>query len=314
MSTCRRLLCALPLTLLLLPACSHRPPPPVQPALREVKPVASGVLYRFYPAGDKLSPNAPVHVLDIDLSAQGVSLVIAADNPEVNRGAVYANAHNVVDWCSLKEAVAGVNGGFFGQTDGQRKQVIGLLAMDGRILSSGSLYQSPKGPDRKFVRSVLALDGEGMPHIGWMTGERGTAADVKDHDRPLNPTASEPFIATAAVACGPRLIRNGVIQISDAEEKLGSPPAVPRTFVGFNAAGSHPRILVLCVSPTMTYADAAAFLRAYFNEAHSNTPCAEAMCLDGGSSSQMAYRQSEGMISAYPSTVTVPTAILVRSK
>ncbi len=71
-----------------------------------------------------------------------------------------------------------------------------------------------------------------------------------------------------------------------------------------------PRHLVLGIGTAMTFPDAAAFSPRYFKAAHGSA-CAEAMCLDGGSSTHMAYRVPTGYADARPALTTVPTAILV---
>jgi exopolysaccharide biosynthesis protein len=295
--------------LIVLTSCSRRQEPPPQLAVRQTVSIADGLVYRFYPRADRLSPVAAVHVLDIDLS-KDLEVSIAADNTELHKGVVYGDTFTLPEWIDRKGALAGVNGGFFGQSSGGRKEIVGLLAREGHIDSSGSLRQSPKAKDRKFVRSVFALDEKSSPHIGWMTGRRGTKASLADHDRPLNPTNSTRFEASAAMACGPRLVANGDLKISDSDEKLGSPESVPRTFVAFSRTDGKPVRLILCVTPAMTYADCAAFVQRYFREV-AGSSCAEAMCLDGGSSSQMSYRKGEEIVRAYPTGVSVPTAVLV---
>jgi hypothetical protein len=78
------------------------------------------------------------------------------------------------------------------------------------------------------------------------------------------------------------------------------------------------------IAMQMTYHDVALFLQNYFRKQH-NSECAEAMCLDGGSSSQLVYEApvkskratsplaDDDWIDARPSHVTVPTALLVVS-
>jgi hypothetical protein len=60
----------------------------------------------------------------------------------------------------------------------------------------------------------------------------------------------------------------------------------------------------------MTFQDAAEFLDGYFRRFH-RLPCAEAMSLDGGPSSQLTYRAHGVLHEAQASDVTVPTSLLV---
>ena len=60
----------------------------------------------------------------------------------------------------------------------------------------------------------------------------------------------------------------------------------------------------------MTFQDAAVFLEEYFHRFH-GVPCAEAMSLDGGPSSQLTYRANGILHEAQASDITVPTSLLI---
>jgi hypothetical protein len=298
--------------LLILAGCSRAPQKPktAGPAAVNEREVAPGVMYRHFPAEGANYGAPDAFVLDVDLRAPGVSVRVASDNPAPNRGPVYADSYTVSDWCARCGAVAGINGGFFGQTDGARKEVVGLLATDGILRASGRVVR--RG-GRRIVRCVLGFDAKGTPRIGWAVGERGRVARLTDYAAPLNPAKRRSWNVSSAVACGPRLIRAGRKNITDREERLVSPPPLRRTFVGYSVENGRPRHLVLAVGLAMTFSDAADFLQQYFRQYHQQE-CAEAMALDGGASSQLVYRTANGYADAAPTFVAVPTAILVTAQ
>ena len=71
--------------------------------------------------------------------------------------------------------------------------------------------------------------------------------------------------------------------------------------------------LVFGVADTMRYEEVARYLIEYFNGAHGSR-VAEAMCLDGGASSQLVVKTTEGIEDLRPTGVFVPTAIVLRNK
>ena len=70
--------------------------------------------------------------------------------------------------------------------------------------------------------------------------------------------------------------------------------------------------MVLGVATAMTFPEAAQFLQGYFLRFH-GLQCTEAMCLDGGPSSQLAYRADGAVYEAQASETTVPTCLLIFS-
>gem|GEM_PF-1067032 len=286
-------------------------------------PVAEGVIYHYYPEGDALvqGMNSDALALDVDLKAPGIRVRAVAENPTLQRGRVFAEAHNVHDWCLRRNALAGVNGGFFGATQGEIKQAEGLLVTDGKVHNAGRWVRSSAHPDQPFLRSALGFTKEGRPRIGWVVSNADNT--LLAYNRPQAPTAHRGWSVDSAVACGPRLIAEGKCWITDHEERLVSPFTVPRTFVAYDLEGAgstaRPRHLLLGIAMEMTYQDVADFLQRYFRQNH-HSECAEAMCLDGGSSSQLVFRDPASPTSApdpyintRPSGVTVPTAVLIES-
>jgi hypothetical protein len=99
----------------------------------------------------------------------------------------------------------------------------------------------------------------------------------------------------------------------DREERLASPRATARTFVAYDEVAGTAGHLVFGVADTMRYEEVARYLIEYFKGAHGSR-VAEAMCLDGGASSQLVVRTTEGIEDLRPTGVFVPTAIVLRNK
>ena len=251
---------------------------------------------------------SPVRVIDVDLSARGIRVEIAADKIAVRQGRITGEARTLPEWLRLTGAVAGVNGGFFGQTVGEYKEIVGLLKLAGKVRVAAPVYRSNSSGVR-YARCALGLTRSGNPDIAWVTSRPGAPQALRRHDSAVVTDAGTPWEMEQAVACGPRLIRNGKIQISDRGERLASPGALPRTFLGYGGPAGRRR-LVLCAATGLDFADCARFLMDYCQRQY-RVPCWDAMALDGGGSTQAAWRQN-GEVTADPDFgTTVPTAVLV---
>jgi hypothetical protein len=191
-----------------------------------------------------------------------------------------------------------------------------------------------------YAHSALGFDAEQQPAIDWVVSdphrptrllafeqaELPADLEYRISDLALGGTGSKsqiqnpisrirPWDMRFALSGGPRLIARGEIAVSDRDERLKSSGLLPRTFVGYagDRDGVGPRHLVLGAATAMTFQDAARFLAGYFRRFH-GVACAEAMALDGGPSSQLAYR-ADGMIyEAQTSDVTVPTCVIVHGE
>jgi exopolysaccharide biosynthesis protein len=119
-----------------------------------------------------------------------------------------------------------------------------------------------------------------------------------------------PWPTRSSLAGGPRLISDGRVNVADRMERLASPRALPRSFIGYALSRSGRRHLVLATATAFTYQDAARFLEGYFRREY-DLPCEEAMCLDGGPSSQLAYRVNGEVRPALKADVPAPTCILI---
>jgi exopolysaccharide biosynthesis protein len=278
------------------------------------------LLHRAYAArGERVAPGivlrrvthglATVRVLDVDLSAPGVRVEIAADEIAVREGRITGRAYTVPDWLKKTGAAAGINGGFFGATLGEHKEVVGLLKRQGRVRVAAPSYRSRSGAT--YARSALGFTSAGEARMGWVTSRPGHPQQLRSHPAAEFSGSGTPWTVAQALACGPRLVRNGRPDVAARGERLASPGALPRTFLGFGGAPGKTH-LVLCVTEGMEFADCARFLAEYFPR-ECGGPCREGMALDGGSSTQMAWRE-RGRITADPDPgVTVPTAVLVYS-
>lgn len=290
------------------PGCVRFPAssPGSDPATASIAPGVVLRTWRSWPVGGVATF---VAVLDVDLSVPSTRVEVAAGPLTERRGAVMGSAHTVDDWCQASGAVAGVNGGFFGVTDGLRKEVIGLLVTRGVVQSGGGLIHQRNGPLR-YARSALCFDPSGRPRIGWATGMRGGRGVVTAWERPTNPVRAVRWSVSDAVGCGPMLIHHRKPGITDRGERLVSDRRTSRTFVARVAGARKGPRLLLCVASSMTFQDAVAFLQ-HYNVAYAGGGMHDAMCLDGGSSTQMAAVSVGQVRDVLRSSVTVPTAVLV---
>jgi phosphodiester glycosidase len=252
---------------------------------------------------------APVRVIDVDLSAPGVRVEIAAEEVAVRQGQITGRARTLADWLRVTGAAAGINGGFFGQTVGEYKEIVGLLKVAGKVRAAAPVYRSQSTGGR-YARCALGFTKGGRPDIAWVTSRPGAPQSLRRHDSPAVSGAGTPWEVYQAVACGPRLIRNGKIQVSDRGERLASPGALPRTFIGYGGLSGGKGRLVLCAATGLEFADCARFLMDYFQSRH-GIPCWDAMCLDGGGSTQAGWSETGSILVDPNFGATVPTAILV---
>jgi hypothetical protein len=266
--------------------------------------VAPGVTFRR-------DREAGVQLLDIDLIAAKVRPVVVAEHVERIRNNFVGDARTVWEWADARDAVGGINAGFFGDTYdqlGRRKQIVGLAAVNGRVIAPADFTTSTAREGERFLRSAIGFHADGTPEIAWAKG--GLRGPLRRFDAPVNPRGADIWDVRSAVSCGPRLFAAGARRISDRDERLVSPGKLPRAFVAYDREQGRPRHLILGRADAMEYTDVALFLSDYFARAHSSTP-REAMCLDGGPSAQIVYRRDGRLEDAEPTGVLVPTAILL---
>lgn len=254
-----------------------------------------------------------VRLIDVDLTAPGVRVDIAAEDIARREGRITGRARSVAEWVEETGAVAGVNGGFFGESVGaDHLEIVGLLKLDGRVRVAGPVYRARSG-EARYTRSALGLTAAGTPQMGWVSSRPGDPQTLREHAAPEVSGRGSAWPVEEALACGPRLISEGKVDVSFRGERLASPGRLPRTFVGFGGGGSRPQRMVLATATGMEFEECAEFLQRYFREAH-RVECREAMCLDGGSSTQAAWREGGRVRTDSPLNIDVPTAVLVYSK
>lgn len=268
---------------------------------------ARGVLYRR-----QVYRCARVDLLDVDLDTPGVSVRVHARRPVPGAGGWrVADAFTLPVWCRLAGAVGGVNGGFFGQEVAPgRKEVIGLLQVDGRVQAPAALYRSRGDRRIIYAHSAFGVGADGRPLIDWVVSDRHNRRRLLCYARPEGLRDGRPWRSQSALAGGPRLIHRGRVAVAARAERLASPGALPRTFVGYAVSRHGARHLILATASAFAYADAAGFLQEYFRREY-GVSCDEATCLDGGPSSQLAYRAGRAVRSGLETDTAVPTCVLV---
>ncbi len=255
-------------------------------------PVTEGVVFRT----DKV---AAVQTLTVDHNTATVRPVVVAENLERLRNNVVGDAHTVRDWVQKYGAVAGVNGGFFGDmydSLGRRKQLVQLCILEGKVVAPGT-------PVGTALRSTVGFAQNGEAQLAWTVGTEQQGA--RRYEKPIKTRSGLTWPVQSAVACGPRLIHKGQIDIADRAEKL-----VSDVKVGRMAVATSGRYLVFCRAESMTYGELARYLMAFFKEKLGAVPD-EAMCLDGGPSAQIVFQDGNALKEAEPTGVQVPTAILL---
>ncbi|MES2459740.1 MAG: phosphodiester glycosidase family protein [Armatimonadota bacterium] len=252
-----------------------------------------------------------VQLLDIDLAVAKLRPIVVAEKVNNHHGNFVGNAKTVREWAEQFGAVGGINGGFFGDTYdqiGRRKQIVQLAVVDGKVIAPGSATRTKNGGI--YTRSAVGFSANGRPDIVWGTGT--AKLGPRRRSGPNSAEQSQPWNVEQAVACGPRLFASGVRRVTGREELLPSPGKPARAFVAFDHENGAPRHLVLGRADSMELTQVADYVATYFPDAHGTTP-REAMCLDGGPSAQVVYRdpQSKAVTDAEPTGVMVPTAILL---
>lgn len=269
---------------LFLVGCSPEPPTEVS--------VAEGILFRT----DKA---LGIQTLTMDRNSARVRPIVVAENLERRRNTVIGDAHTVLDWARKYNAIAGINGGFFGESYdslGRRKQLVQLCVVEGKVVAPGT-------PVGGALRSAIGFADSGEVQVVWAVGTEQQGA--RRYEKPTKTKNSLTWRMDYALACGPRLIHRGKIDIADRAEKLVSELRTGRVAVAMNE-----RYLVFCRADAMTYGELARAVTEFFKTTLQSAPD-EALCLDGGPSAQLVYRDARGLNDVEPTGVQVPTAILL---
>jgi hypothetical protein len=286
---------------LLASSCQNTP--------KDIQQIARGVTFHR-------DREAGVQLLDVDVQTASVVPVIVAENIERRHNNFVGDCKTVKEWAESHKAIGGLNGGYFGDMYdqlGRRKQIVGLATVDHRIVAPSGFVESTRYPDQKFLRSVIGFTDDGVPQMVYATST--LKGPMRKYETAVNPITYTPWDVRYAVSCGPRLFSRASKHIADHEERLVSPGKLSRSFVAYDVGdGELPQHFVLGRADSMEFSEVADFLEAYFNQVHASRPY-EAMCLDGGPSSQLVYRTPNGSLEdAEPTGVLVPTAILLIPK
>lgn len=253
-----------------------------------------------------------VRVIDVDLGSGNTRVEVVAQDIRLRDGLVTGRARTLSDWLTATGAAAGVNGGFFGKTVGEEyKEIVGLLKQDGHVRAAAPVYRSRQTGER-YSRCALGFTRRGTPRIAWVASRPGAPQTLLNYGRPELADGGISWTVHQAVACGPRLVQDGQVNVTYRGERLASPGLLPRTFVGFGGEGEK-RHMVLCAADGMEFSGCAAFLAEYFRREH-GVPCSQAMCMDGGASTQAAWREVGAVRTDPDPGTTVPTALLVFAK
>ena len=252
-------------------------------------------------------------VIDVDLDKADARLSVQTRGITRSEGAVVGQAYTPHEWLTKTNALAAVNGGYFGSEDAQgRKEFVGLLVQGGRVRRPAPpLHGSGSATIRRgqYVRSAFGLTADGKPGIVWAATEPGRTQTMRTYGGPMGRIGS-PWHVIEAVGCGPTLIAGGKIVVTQYQERLVSPGPVPRTFVAYDDVGGKPRHLIFGIASGATFQDLAAFLVAYFPR-YDSAPAQAAMCVDGGASTQLSYRLNGVVQSPRETGVTVPDALVL---
>ncbi len=301
------------LFLCLLSGCSprttaaHAAPPAAVP---DADTLAPGVLHRAMP----LTAGTGIDVVDVDLDRAGARWTLQTHAIQRVQGRVAGQAWTPRDWLTRLGGLAAVNGGYFGEyedTQG-RKDFVGLLVQKGRVRHAAPpLHGSGSQTIRRgqYVRSAFGLTADGRPQIVWAATDTGRPQSLHAFASPMGRRGADWRMADA-VGCGPTLISGGRIVVTEYQERLVSPGSRPRTFVAYDVVNGKPKHLLVGMASGADFHALAAFLAGYFPR-YDGTQAEAAMCLDGGASTQMTYRQNGALQSPRETGVTVPDALVL---
>lgn len=309
------LLAAMPAVMCLLAGCSTRPrlaaahgTPASTPAAAGDDVLAPGVVHRAIPLGD-----GGVDLIDVDLVRSRARLTLQTSGIRLSGGSVVGRADTPRAWMEKTGGLAAVNGGYFGGEDAQgRKEFVGLLVQKGRVRHAAPpLMGQGSATIRRgrYVRSAFGLIRNGTPQITWAATRPGHFQNITAYAAPMGQSVGA-WEVRDAVGCGPTLIFQGRVVVTQYGERLVSPGPRARTFVAYDAPGGRPAHLVFGIASGADFYALAAFLIGYFPRSDGSRAGA-AMCLDGGASTQMTYRLGGTVRSPRETGVTVPDALVL---
>ncbi len=291
------------------PHTASAPNPSLPSAAAGADILASGVVHRAIPT----RAGAGIDLVDIDLTRSRCRLTIQTQGITLSGGHVVGQAYTPHEWLTRTHGLLAVNGGYFGQEDAAgRKEFVGLLVQRGRVrhaapplIGSGS----PTIRKGQYVRSAFGLMPNGLPSIIWAATSPNHPQSVTAYAGPMG-HRSTGWNAADAVGCGPTLISQSKIVVTQYQERLVSPGPEPRTFVAYDGPDGHPRHLVVGIASGADFAELAAFVSRYFPR-YDHSRAEAAMCLDGGASTQMTYVVNGAAQSPRETGMSVPDALVL---
>lgn len=304
------------LLLCLLSGCTSRPAhvaptvpaeTPTAGAATEI--LAPGVMHRSIPIGD-----GGIDAIEVDLTRTRARLTVQTEGITRAGGVVVGQAWTPHEWLTKTNALAAVNGGYFGpyEDSTSRKDFVGLLVQKGRVRHAAPpLHGAGSAVIKRgqYVRSAFGLMPNGTPSIVWAATDPGSPQSLHTYDAPMGKRGAV-WPVRDAVGCGPTLISAGRVSVTQSSERLVSPGSRPRTFVAYDGPPDHPRHFVFGIASGMTFQTLAVFLHDYFPR-YTRSAAQAAMCLDGGASTQLSYRLNGQVQSPMETAVTVPDALVL---
>jgi len=298
---------------LLLPGCATRstsaPSGAAQAATEDADILAPGVVHRAIPT----RAGAGIDLVDIDLTRSHCRLTIQTHGITLSGGHVVGQAYTPHEWLTRTHGLMAVNGGYFGQEDAaNRKEFVGLLVQRGRVRHAAPPLTGSGSPTiRKgqYVRSAFGLMADGTPSIVWAATAPSNLQSITAYAGPMSRQAAV-WSVSDAVGCGPTLISQSKVVVTQYQERLVSPGPEPRTFVAYDGPPEYPRHLVIGIASGADFSELAVFVSRYFPR-YDHSHAEAAMCLDGGASTQMTYVLNGAALSPRETGVTVPDALVL---
>ncbi len=297
---------------LFLSGCAPRTasaPKSSAPPAADADMLAPGVVHRAIPT----RAGAGIDLVDIDLVHSRCRLTIQTHGTTLSGGHVVGQAWTPHEWLTRTHGLMAVNGGYFGQEDAAgRKEFVGLLVQRGRVRHAAPPLTGSGSPTirkGRYVRSAFGLMTDGTPSITWAATDSSNPQSVTAYAGPMLRRLAV-WNAADAVGCGPTLISQSKIVVTQYQERLVSPGSEPRTFVAYDGPAGHPKHLIIGIASGADFSELAAFIARYFPR-YDYSRAEAAMCLDGGASTQMTYLLNGAALSPRETGVTVPDALVL---
>lgn len=247
--------------------------------------------FESLPAGVRVmtvaDPTIPLRAwaVRVDLAAGGVELQVAVSEDEDAR-------ESPTDFARRPGVRVVVNGGYF-RMDTDPATHVGLLLVDGRLISP-PLRSVLRGEQRYYLaRGALGVFGDGRVDIAWVSGQEGALYEWRSPpanrvDQPAVEPDLEgltPWPVRYGVAAGPILLQRGEpADSTDAEVFFGSsiPEVHPRTAACIDAAGE---LLLVVIDGRQRESRGVDLVE--LTAILADMGCEEAINLDGGGSSAL---------------------------